>query len=314
VANKYDVEIRDIKKWNNLSRNALKKGQRLKIKKLLQAPTPVPATAIASTRKPISTDTSSANTIEKPKVSYEYVTQNVTKKHKVKRGENLSVIADKYNVESSDIKKWNHLKSNKLMAGQALNIKTSETVKVAKKAKSKKTTDEIVEQKSEQVASNTTTESKDQQDVKSSTENTKANTEMVLVKVEKIKKYKVRKGDYLSTIAEKNKVSVQDLRTWNNMKRSIVMPGQILIIKKVEDKLVAKSTTSEKEENNIAKKIPERNSDEQFVFHKVEKGDTLYGIAKKYAWMTVEKIKELNGLKASDDLKAGMILKISKKG
>ncbi len=314
MANKYDVEIRDIKKWNNLSRNALKKGQRLKIKKLLQAPTPVPATAIASTRKPISTDTSSANTIEKPKVSYEYVTQNVTKKHKVKRGENLSVIADKYNVESSDIKKWNHLKSNKLMAGQALNIKTSETVKVAKKAKSKKTTDEIVEQKSEQVASNTTTESKDQQDVKSSTENTKANTEMVLVKVEKIKKYKVRKGDYLSTIAEKNKVSVQDLRTWNNMKRSIVMPGQILIIKKVEDKLVAKSTTSEKEENNIAKKIPERNSDEQFVFHKVEKGDTLYGIAKKYAWMTVEKIKELNGLKASDDLKAGMILKISKKG
>lgn len=314
VANKYDVEIRDIKKWNNLSRNTLKKGQRLKIKKLLQAPTPVPATAIASTRKPISTDTSSANTIEKPKVSYEYVTQNVTKKHKVKRGENLSVIADKYNVESSDIKKWNHLKSNKLMAGQALNIKTSETVKVAKKAKSKKTTDEIVEQKSEQVASNTTTESKDQQEVKSSTENTKANTEMVLVKVEKIKKYKVRKGDYLSTIAEKNKVSVQDLRTWNNMKRSIVMPGQILIIKKVEDKLVAKSTTSEKEENNIAKKIPERNSDEQFVFHKVEKGDTLYGIAKKYAWMTVEKIKELNGLKASDDLKAGMILKISKKG
>jgi LysM repeat protein len=138
---------------------------------------------------------------------------------------------------------------------------------------------------------------------------------MVLVKVEKIKKYKVRKGDYLSTIAEKNKVSVQDLRTWNNMKKSIVIPGQILIIKKVEDKLVAKSTTSDKEENNtIAKKIPERNSDEQYVFHKVEKGDTLYGIAKKYAWMTVEKIKELNGLKAGDDLKAGMILKISKKG
>jgi LysM repeat protein len=201
------------------------------------------------------------------------------------------------------------------MAGQALNIKTSETLKVAKKVKSKKTTDEIVEQKSEQVASNTTTESKDQQEVKSSTENTKANTEMVLVKVEKIKKYKVRKGDYLSTIAEKNKVSVQDLRTWNNMKKSIVIPGQILIIKKVEDKLVAKSTTSDKEENNtIAKKIPERNSDEQYVFHKVEKGDTLYGIAKKYAWMTVEKIKELNGLKAGDDLKAGMILKISKKG
>lgn len=313
LANKYNVEARDIKKWNNLSKNALKRGQRLKIKKQIQAPTPVAPTAIAQTRKVQKVDTASysapVQNNEKPKVTYEYVAKNVTKNHKVKRGENLSVIADKYNVSSSDIKKWNKLKSSNLMAGKVLKIKTSETVKVAKKVNSKKSVEEIVTKQDEQVAVNTNV-SEDKQEEVVASNSKKSNTEMELVKVERIVKYKVRKGDYLSTIAEKHKVSVQDIRTWNNMKKSIVMAGQTLTIKKYDEKLIAKSISKE-DQNTIAKKVPERNSDSKYVFHKVEKGDTLYGIAKKYAWMTVEKIKELNGIKTSDELKAGMILKIT---
>jgi membrane-bound lytic murein transglycosylase D len=62
-------------------------------------------------------------------------------------------------------------------------------------------------------------------------------------------------------------------------------------------------------------KVPERNDDEnKFVFHKVEIGDTLWAIAKKYAGITVENIKLLNGIKDNESLKAGMILKIPKKG
>lgn len=314
LASKYDVEVRDIKKWNNLTRNALKRGQRLKIKKQIQAPTPVAPTAIAQVRKERKVDTASyvapVQNTEKAKVTYEYVTKNVTKNHKVKRGENLSTIADKYNVASADIKKWNKLKSSNLMAGKVLKIKTTETLKVAKKVSPKKSVEEPIAKEEEQIAVNTNV-ADEQQEVQAPANSKKSNTEMELVKVERIIKYKVRKGDYLSTIAEKNKVSVQEIRDWNNMKRSIVMAGQTLIIKKYDEKLVAKATTSEK--NQIAKRVPERNSDSKYVFHKVEKGDTLYGIAKKYAWMTVEKIKELNGIKTSDDLKAGMILKISKK-
>lgn len=316
VAQKYDVEIRDIKKWNNLSRNTLKKGQRLKIKKQLEAPVSGTPTSIAKNNKSQKIDTASytaaAISLEKNKITYEYITKNVTKKHKVKRGENLSLIADKYEVSTADIKKWNKLRSNNLMAGKELSIKTTERVKVAKKSTTPKTIDPAIKSTEEtQIASNTNNEKSEE--VVASVNAKPAATEMEMIRVERIVKYKVRKGDYLSTIAEKNKVSVQDLRTWNNMKKSIVMAGQTLVIKKYDTKYVAKAKDTKPEDAQIAKRIPERNSDANFVFHKVEKGDTLYGIAKKYAWMTVEKIKELNGIKSSDDLKAGMILKISKK-
>lgn len=318
LAAKYDVSVSDIKKWNNLKRNALYRGQRLKIKKQIDAPIPSPATAIAKNNS----STKESVDSEKTKLTYEYVSKNVTKKHKVKRGENLSVIADKYNVSIADVKKWNKLKKNSLMAGQYITIKTTETVKVAKRipVKSEKTETleaSTVASTSEQVVQNTTkenTEEKEEKQEQVVVENTaKTKTINELVTVERIINYKVKRGDYLSTIAEKNNVSVQNIRTWNNMKNSIIKPGQVLTIKKTEQKLVAREVKVSENEKTIAK-VPERNSDSKYVFHKVEKGDTLYSIAKKYAGMTVELLKELNGMKSSDELKAGMLLKIPKKG
>lgn len=309
---KYDVSVADIKKWNNLKKNALYRGQKLKIKKQLQAPTPQTTTAIAKNTK---SDQKEAVDTEKQKITYEYVTKNVSKKHKVKKGENLSVIANKYNVGVADIKKWNKLSKNSLMAGQSLLIKTTETVKIAKRIPVKTEKKEIAEDagavSTTAVASNTNAE-ENSEAVKEETA-TKASPVMELVNVEKIVKYKVKKGDYLSTIAKKNNVSVQNIRTWNNMKNSVIKPGQQLTIKKVEQKLIAKEVKSLDNEKTIAK-VPERSTDSKYVFHKVEKGDTLYSIAKKYAGMTVEMIKELNGMKSSDELKAGMLLKIAKKG
>lgn len=314
IANKYDVEIRDIKKWNKLSKNTVKKGQRLKIKKQIEAPVPTPQTEIAKNKKIEKSTTDqqvASGENEKTKIVYEYQTKNISKNHKVKRGENLSLIAAKYEVSTSDIKKWNNLRSNNLQAGKTLKIKTTERVRVAKKVTTPKAKEPVTAQEEVLLATNTPTEHKEVEEVVSEQ---KTAPEMELVNIERIVKYKVRKGDYLSTIASKNKVSVQDLRKWNNMTRSVINPGQILIIKKQEQKLVAKNTADNKEDNTVAKKVPERESDGKYVMHKVEKGDTLYSIAKKYAGMTVEKIKELNGLKAGNDLKAGMMLKIAKKG
>lgn len=48
--------------------------------------------------------------------------KNVT--YKVKKGDQLAAVADKYNVTVKDLKRWNHLKSNKIMVGQKLKIKT----------------------------------------------------------------------------------------------------------------------------------------------------------------------------------------------
>ncbi|TDW47213.1 LysM domain-containing protein [Flavobacterium sp. 270] len=48
-------------------------------------------------------------------------------KHKIKKGEALSTIADKYNISVSEIKRDNRLKSDAIRAGRTLKITTNET-------------------------------------------------------------------------------------------------------------------------------------------------------------------------------------------
>ena len=67
------------------------------------------------------------------------------------------------------------------------------------------------------------------------------------------------------------------------------------------------------EESTVTAKVPNRNSEEKLVLYKVENGDTLWAIAKRFEGMTIEKLRELNGLKSNESLKAGMILKVIKK-
>ncbi|MFH6999130.1 GDSL-type esterase/lipase family protein [Flavobacterium sp. FlaQc-57] len=47
--------------------------------------------------------------------------------HKIKKGEAISTIADKYNISVAEIKRENRLKSNNIRAGRILNILTNET-------------------------------------------------------------------------------------------------------------------------------------------------------------------------------------------
>lgn len=51
-----------------------------------------------------------------------YITKTIKKQHKVRRGENIGSIANKYNCSTSQIKKWNRLRSSKLYAGQRLTV------------------------------------------------------------------------------------------------------------------------------------------------------------------------------------------------
>lgn len=54
-------------------------------------------------------------------------TERKTIIHKIKKGEAISTIADKYNVSVAEIKRNNHLKSNNIRAGRTLKILTNET-------------------------------------------------------------------------------------------------------------------------------------------------------------------------------------------
>lgn len=95
--------------------------------------------------------------------------------------------------------------------------------------------------------------------------------------------YTVKSGDSLWSISRKFGVSVSELKEANNLSSNLLSIGQNLI---------------------IPGKVPEKESDE----YAVQKGDTLYSIARKFN-TTVDNLKSLNNI-ITDSLAIGQILKI----
>jgi membrane-bound lytic murein transglycosylase D len=56
------------------------------------------------------------------------ITRTNTIYYKIKQGDNLGAIANKYEVNVSDIKKWNRLRSNSITYGKSLKIITTESI------------------------------------------------------------------------------------------------------------------------------------------------------------------------------------------
>ena len=99
--------------------------------------------------------------------------------------------------------------------------------------------------------------------------------------------YRVQKGDYLGRIAKDHNVYVFELKEWNNLKTTNLDIGEKLVI------YVKNNQKTQEKSQKLAKK--------EYI---VQKGDTLWGIAKKHDGLSVWKIKSLNNLE-SNNLKPG---------
>ena len=121
------------------------------------------------------------------------VSENIT--HTVKKGESLGKIANKYHVSVTNIKKWNNLRKDVISPGQKLVIYTSGSpmAQVGKSPGSSKS---------------------------SSSGSSKPKTHVV------------KKGETLSSIAQKNHCTVNELKKWNGIKGNNIQAGQKLKIKK----------------------------------------------------------------------------------
>lgn len=120
--------------------------------------------------------------------------------HRVRSGENLSVIAHRYRTSVSNLRKWNNLKSNNIYPGMRLIVNSSATSNY--KSKSKAST------------STSSRSSGGETWVKNG-----------------IRYYKVRSGDNLWDISRKFQgVTVQQIKTANSLKSNSLKPGQILRI------------------------------------------------------------------------------------
>ncbi len=134
--------------------------------------------------------------------------------------------------------------------------------------------------------------------------------------------YRVKKGDTLSGIARKHRVSVEAIQNENGISSTKLKPGMEIKISSNRKISRKKARHREHEETITAAakpSVPENKNDvkppTQFpddLFYTVEKGDTLSSVGRKYSVDAAE-IKELNGLKSSK-LKKGQTLLVKRTG
>ncbi len=118
--------------------------------------------------------------------------------------------------------------------------------------------------------------------------------------------YKVEKGDTLYSISRKYQITVAELRAANNLSENdIIKIGQKLIIPSADiSTAAALLSDNTKKEENQAKAL--ENASSVYV---VQKGDTLYAIARKCG-LTVAELVSLNNMDTSTVIKVGQKLKI----
>ena len=273
VARKYGVTTSQIKKWNGLRSNKLRKNQVLKIyvTQRVKVPvenndrnkpttpttptTPEPDTS-ATTAQPdnSSTEVDESTTDETEVVEPKPEKTVAVKYHKVRRGETLGSIARRYGISVSQLKRWNGLRSNTAKVGKTLKVSNP-----AKQSKSTTTT--------------TTTTSNEKQ-----------------------KYYTVKRGDSLSSIAERFGVTVAQLREWNGIEADDINAGVRIAVDASASRRVSKSESKPEVKTST---------------YTVKKGDGLGAIAERHG-MTLQEIRELNGLK-DNNIQVGQKLKVTGK-
>ena len=160
-------------------------------------------------------------------------------KHKVSKGESLSVIAKKYGTSTSAIKQANKLKSNSIRIGQVLTIpggKVQITVpEISNPVETRRITHVV--QRGEylgMIASRykvSVANIKRENKLKSDTLKLGQKLQItVSMKDQPVRKHKVKRGEFLGKIASQYNISVSSLREANNLRSDSLAVGQVLII------------------------------------------------------------------------------------
>ena len=240
----------------------------------------------------------------------QYVEQNIDY-YKVKKGDNLGKIANKYKVTVSDLKKWNHLKNNNLAIGKKLKIESFKKVKVSEKTPQLVVTEKVEKAIESEISISETlpTEEENQQTIETTTLENEETTETEIVEEtsEKIQDkvtekekliHKVQKGESLFLISKQYQVPIEDLKKWNKIEDNKINNGMELFI------------FSTKKQINDQDESPNK-SEKQYKTYIVQKGDSLYSISQKNNGITITDLKKWNALR-NNDIKPGMKLIVQK--
>lgn len=121
--------------------------------------------------------------------------------------------------------------------------------------------------------------------------------------------YTVKKGDTLYSISRKYQITVQELRAANNFSEGdILKEGAKLVIPSadIQNAAALSSTAQNQTEKNVSP-----SSSKNVKEYEVQKGDTLYGIARKFG-ISLSELLSMNNLDSGETIKVGQKLKIRK--
>ena len=238
ISHKYGMSIDSLKSLNNLSSNFIYPGQVLKVGQ----------------------SNNQSNTTSKPSSSQSTNSGNQSGSYTVKAGDSLWGISHKYGMSIDGLKSLNNLSSNFIYPGQVLKVGQSGS------------------------QSNTTSKP-------SSTQSTNSGS------------YTVKAGDSLWGISHKYGMSIDSLKSLNNLSSNFIYPGQVL---KVGQSNNQSNTTSKPSASQST------NSGNQSGSYTVKAGDSLWGISHKYG-MSIDSLKSLNNL-SSNFIYPGQVLKVGQSG
>ena len=122
--------------------------------------------------------------------------------------------------------------------------------------------------------------------------------------------YKVKSGDYLGKIAEKHRVSVNQIKKWNNLKSNNIRVGQRLIIYRGGRGPVSSSSgTSKPATQAQSTPKPVLSASGEYIIYTIQSGDSFYTIAQKYPGVSAQNLMDYNGI-SSSKIRPGMQIKI----
>ena len=125
--------------------------------------------------------------------------------------------------------------------------------------------------------------------------------------------YRVQNGDYLGRIATKYRVSVAQIKKWNNLKSNNIRVGQRLIIYRGGRAPVSTSSTAKPAASTTKPSTTTSSAASgSYTIYTVKSGDSLYTIAKNYPGISAQNIMDFNGIDGSK-IYPGMKIKIPSK-
>ena len=211
--------------------------------------------------------------------------------HRVKKGENLADIADKYGLTLAELKKKNKIKGSKIKPNQRLKIKDAETVMLVNTIQP--SDNRITQLSDNKVQSDTTTKS---------TQNISNAAISDL--------HTVLRGETLFSISRLYNIPLEELKEINHILNGVVRVGQKLKVISGDNPIPKPKITSLSETGKKSEiEVKQNTESTQPKTHVVTVNETLFSIAKLYN-VTVEELKRFNHL-TSNKIKGGQQLKLT---